>query len=102
MSSIHEGKPKLTAYIFIYTTALHNSVYAQVQPHELAKYEEFWQCHAYAAGGYDKRSDFVALKEQLERLECRYNCNRIFYLALPPSVFEQVTVNIKDICLSER
>ncbi|XP_050332683.1 glucose-6-phosphate 1-dehydrogenase isoform X1 [Bactrocera neohumeralis] len=75
--------------------------YMKVQPHEQAKYEEFWQRHAYAAGGYDKRSDFVALNEQLERLESHCNCNRIFYLALPPSVFEQVTVNIKEICLSQ-
>jgi len=33
-------------------------------------------------------------------MENKNKANRIFYLALPPSVFEEVTVNIKQICMS--
>ncbi|XP_067636759.1 glucose-6-phosphate 1-dehydrogenase isoform X2 [Eurosta solidaginis] len=75
--------------------------YMNVKPSEQQLYEEFWSHHVYVAGNYDQHADFLTLKEQLAKMECGSNCNRIFYLALPPSIFEQVTVNIKQLCLSE-
>jgi len=52
------------------------------------------------AGSYDGRTGFELLNQQLELMENKNKANRIFYLALPPSVFEEVTVNIKQICMS--
>jgi len=40
------------------------------------------------------------IASELELMENKNKANRIFYLALPPSVFEEVTVNIKQICMS--
>nr|AAA51463.1 glucose-6-phosphate dehydrogenase [Drosophila melanogaster] len=74
--------------------------YMKVQPHEQKKYEEFWALNEYVSGRYDGRTGFELLNQQLEIMENKNKANRIFYLALPPSVFEEVTVNIKQICMS--
>ncbi|SPP86722.1 glucose-6-phosphate 1-dehydrogenase isoform X2 [Drosophila guanche] len=74
--------------------------YMKVQAHEQTKYEEFWALNEYVAGSYDGRTGFELLNQQLELMENKNKANRIFYLALPPSVFEEVTVNIKKICMS--
>ncbi|XP_039233437.1 glucose-6-phosphate 1-dehydrogenase isoform X2 [Drosophila yakuba] len=74
--------------------------YMKVQSHEQKKYEEFWALNEYVSGRYDGRTGFELLNQQLELMENKNKANRIFYLALPPSVFEEVTVNIKQICMS--
>lgn len=76
-------------------------LYMKVQPNEHAKYEEFWKLHDYVAGSYDGSKGFVALNQKMSTLENNEHANRIFYLALPPSVFDEVTVNIKEICMSK-
>ncbi|XP_017110412.1 glucose-6-phosphate 1-dehydrogenase isoform X1 [Drosophila elegans] len=74
--------------------------YMKVQSHEQKKYEEFWTLNEYVSGSYGGRTGFELLNQQLELMENKNKANRIFYLALPPSVFEEVTVNIKQICMS--
>lgn len=56
----------------------------------------------YSSGSYDKQSDFMKLNEELLLLESNKNANRIFYLALPPSVFEIVAENISKTCIAKR
>jgi len=68
----------------------------QVKPEEEEKAEKFWQSNGYVAGGYDKRGDFEKLNKEILNLEKnRTVANRLFYLALPPSVFEPVTLHLK-------
>jgi len=76
--------------------------FLQVQSNEQAKYEEFWKLNDYVAGSYDGRAGFEALNEKMSCLENDKHANRIFYLALPPSVFDEVTINIKEICMSKK
>ncbi|XP_062141684.1 glucose-6-phosphate 1-dehydrogenase isoform X1 [Drosophila sulfurigaster albostrigata] len=74
--------------------------YMKVQPGEQAKYDEFWSLNSYVAGAYDGRTGYELLNQQLEQMENHCKANRIFYLALPPSVYDLVTLNIKNICMS--
>ncbi|KAM7346387.1 glucose-6-phosphate 1-dehydrogenase Zw isoform 2-T2 [Cochliomyia hominivorax] len=76
--------------------------YMKVQPHELQRYEEFWQLNDYVSGSYDARFGFELLQQQMEAMESKGIANRIFYLALPPSVFNAVTVQVREICLSKK
>ena len=52
----------------------------------------------YCPGSYDKASDFSQLNKLIEE---HGSCNRLFYLALPPSVYESVTLNIKATCMAK-
>lgn len=70
-------------------------------PGEEAKYEEFWKVNYYKAGGYDSRKDFEMLNQELQRHE-NGTANRLFYLALPPSVFNPATTNIRQTCMAEK
>jgi len=69
---------------------------------EEEKAEAFWAANSYVAGGYDQRRDFELLTQEMERLEkSGKHANRLFYLALPPSVFEHVTTQLKETCMSK-
>lgn len=72
----------------------------QVKPEEIAWYDIFWKSNYYVHGSYDQRSDFERLNEEILLKQNNGNCNRIFYLALPPTVFEPATTNIRDTCIS--
>ncbi|CAH0561805.1 unnamed protein product [Brassicogethes aeneus] len=74
--------------------------YMKVKPNEEERYNEFWSLNHYMAGGYDSRTDFEKLNQELSRFETGSVANRIFYLALPPSVFEEVTVHIRNACMA--
>ena len=54
------------------------------------------------AGGYDAKRDFELLNQEMTNLEEKVSKvrNRLFYLALPPSVFASVTTAIKETCMS--
>ncbi|XP_037933122.1 glucose-6-phosphate 1-dehydrogenase [Teleopsis dalmanni] len=74
----------------------------KVQPDEEVKYKEFWELNNYVSGSYDGLRGFELLNNQMEIMENKCKANRIFYLALPPSVFQEVTVNLKQICMSKK
>ncbi|XP_055301087.1 glucose-6-phosphate 1-dehydrogenase isoform X2 [Sitodiplosis mosellana] len=76
--------------------------YMQVQVGEQARYEEFWRLNHYFAGSYDSRRDFELLNQEIEKFENVPHANRLFYLALPPSVFESVTELIKATCMGQK
>ena len=56
--------------------------------------EEFWAINSYVAGSYDNEEDFHHLVNQMAEKE-KDCANRLFYLALPPSVFKPITSMIK-------
>lgn len=61
--------------------------------------ETFWSQNHYVAGSYDQKRDFELLNQEMSRHE-KGHANRIFYLALPPSVFKTVSSGVKESCMS--
>ncbi|XP_011498238.1 PREDICTED: glucose-6-phosphate 1-dehydrogenase isoform X2 [Ceratosolen solmsi marchali] len=76
--------------------------YMNVQSGEEERYEEFWRLNYYVMGSYDDKRDFDTLNREIEKHETGQFANRLFYLALPPSVFENVTVHIRQICMARK
>ena len=73
---------------------------------ETMLFEEFLQHNVYVQGNYDRPEDFQRLMKTVDLLEhsgdeqSKIN-NRLFYLALPPTVFEPVTSLIHKFCMSK-
>lgn len=66
-----------------------------------AKLEEFRALSSYVSGTYDDGTSFDALNKYISVIEARYQTkesNRLFYLALPPTVFIPVAQNLKEHC----
>lgn len=76
--------------------------YMKATAAEADRLADFWTRNFYVAGGYDSRRDFEILNQELGRHESGPNANRLFYLALPPSVFDTVTVHIKTTCMGTK
>ncbi|XP_026756875.1 glucose-6-phosphate 1-dehydrogenase [Galleria mellonella] len=74
--------------------------YMKVRPGEEEKFKKFWEANDYLSGSYDKRVNYEFLNQTITKHEKGIIANRIFYLAVPPTVFEDVTVNIKNACVS--
>lgn len=54
---------------------------------------------SYVSGQYDQDESFIALNKHVEELEKGQETqNRIFYMALPPSVFITVSEHLKKNC----
>lgn len=61
--------------------------------------QEFTDLCTYISGQYDKDESFIELRKHLEELEKgRKEANRVFYMALPPSVFTTVSQHLKKNC----
>ena len=71
-------------------------------PEITKKIEEFKKLSTYIAGSYEEPAAFQALTKHIEEIESRYphskERHRIFYLALPPSVFIPVAKNLRENC----
>ncbi|KDQ64510.1 hypothetical protein JAAARDRAFT_28148 [Jaapia argillacea MUCL 33604] len=70
-------------------------------PEITAKIEEFKALSSYVSGSYEDPAAFDNLNKVLESIESGYQTkerNRVFYLALPPSVFIPVAKNLKENC----
>ncbi|KAH8270438.1 hypothetical protein KR018_010090 [Drosophila ironensis] len=68
-----------------------------------AKYNSFWSIVHCVHGDYETTQDYENLAAVMAGHEKKYNqvvANRIFYLALPLVVFDQVTLNISRKCSS--
>ncbi|XP_070567072.1 glucose-6-phosphate 1-dehydrogenase-like [Ptychodera flava] len=76
--------------------------YLKVKDTEQAKFKEFVSMNKYVKGSYSERSAFENLDAELKKIEQGQEGNRLFYLALPPSVFMEVTTNIKATCMSPK
>lgn len=61
--------------------------------------EDFCKLCTYVSGQYDKDDSFLNLNKHLEDLEKgRKEAHRLFYMALPPSVFTIVSQHLKRCC----
>jgi glucose-6-phosphate 1-dehydrogenase len=61
--------------------------------------EDFCGICSYVSGQYDRDDSFQNLNKHLEELEQgRKEANRLFYMALPPSVFTIVSQHLKKCC----
>lgn len=72
----------------------------QVKDAEVAQLEAFWAINSYVKGSYTEKDAFENLNKEMLKIEQSATGNRLFYLALPPSVFAPVTSNIKLCCMS--
>jgi glucose-6-phosphate 1-dehydrogenase len=60
---------------------------------------DFLDISSYVSGQYDQDESFVNLLHHLEEIEKGHKeTNRVFYMALPPSVFIPVSQHLKKIC----
>jgi glucose-6-phosphate 1-dehydrogenase len=61
--------------------------------------DDFCAKCTYISGQYDQDDSFIQLRHHLEELEQgRQETNRVFYMALPPSVFITVSQHLKRNC----
>ncbi|KAH8289613.1 hypothetical protein KR054_008061 [Drosophila jambulina] len=73
---------------------------------DLEKYERFWSRVYCVQGKYNKPEHFALLAKAMRKQERKHThsvspkTNRIFYLALPPKCFDQVTLNASRECSS--
>ncbi|XP_043426354.1 glucose-6-phosphate 1-dehydrogenase isoform X2 [Prionailurus bengalensis] len=70
-------------------------------PEEKAKLEEFFARNSYVAGQYDDVASYRRLNSHVNGLHQGPQTNRLFYLALPPTVYEAVTKHIHETCMSQ-
>mmetsp|Transcript_146212 Transcript_146212/g.207298 ORF Transcript_146212/g.207298 Transcript_146212/m.207298 type:complete len:542 (+) Transcript_146212:89-1714(+) len=78
--------------------------YIKVAEGKEAKLAQFLDKCVYFRGTYDKEESFSGLNTYLSKLEKdlkHQTIRRMFYLALPPSVFEPVTEHIRKQCWSD-
>ncbi|XP_003382987.1 PREDICTED: glucose-6-phosphate 1-dehydrogenase-like [Amphimedon queenslandica] len=75
--------------------------YIKAKDDEKAKLDSFFAANDYVKGSYTEAEAFTALNDALLKIEKGRKGNRLFYLALPPSVFDSVTKLIKTQCMSK-
>lgn len=75
--------------------------FMKVQPDERELYENFLKLNSYVAGSYDKDEDFQRLNVEANRISGQASADRLFYLALPPSVYGTVSELISKHCRPE-
>lgn len=74
--------------------------YLKVSDAQKEKLEAFWSVNSYVAGGYEDPEGYKTLDAHIKQRETTHSNDRMFYLALPPSVFIPVTQMVKNHCES--
>jgi glucose-6-phosphate 1-dehydrogenase len=74
---------------------------SQATPEERPKLEEFFARNSYVSGQYNDPASYQHLNSHMNALHQGSQANRLFYLALPPTVYEAVTKNIRETCMSQ-
>ncbi|KAM4695820.1 glucose-6-phosphate 1-dehydrogenase isoform 4-T4 [Rhinophrynus dorsalis] len=74
--------------------------YFKAGAEDAGKLDSFFQRNSYVSGQYSQAASFQALNQHLNSLPNGPKANRLFYLAVPPSVYHDVTRNIKENCMS--
>ncbi len=71
---------------------------------EAALWHDFAQMLHYQQGDFGKPADYVRLAERLEQIDTVAGCrgNRLFYLATPPSAYEDIVANLGKAGLAGR
>lgn len=62
----------------------------------------FFSRNSYISGNYTAESAFSELNAHILSLPGASAANRLFYLALPPTIYHSVTENIKHYCMSAK
>lgn len=73
--------------------------YITVKKGQRRLFKNFWKMNHYIKGSYENQGDYRFLNQQITRIGTN-EANRIFYLAVPPSVFGRVTSLIKETCMT--
>ncbi|XP_064160785.1 glucose-6-phosphate 1-dehydrogenase-like isoform X2 [Anguilla rostrata] len=76
--------------------------YMKVAEVEADRLSAFFGRNSYVSGRYGDEGSFSRLQAHLGSLPGGAGANRLFYLALPPSVYHDVTRNIRHHCMSTR
>ena len=75
----------------------------QLKDDQKAQVSEFFKLCYYVKGPYNEASGFINLNTELAKLgEGKDVVHRLFYLALPPSVFMDASENIKQHCMGSK
>ncbi|XP_040180762.1 glucose-6-phosphate 1-dehydrogenase isoform X1 [Rana temporaria] len=74
--------------------------YFKATASDAQKLDSFFKRNSYVSGQYSDEASFKALNQHLQSLPNGSKANRLFYLAVPPSVYHDVTRNIKLTCMS--
>ncbi|CAF1291472.1 unnamed protein product [Rotaria sordida] len=72
--------------------------FMKIQEDEHEIFEKFVSINSYINGSYDNKEDFEKLNNEANKLSKQESAHRLFYLALPPSVYESVTELISLHC----
>lgn len=62
----------------------------------------FFSRNSYISGNYSAEGSFSELNAHIMSLPGASAANRLFYLALPPTIYHSVTENIKHFCMSTK
>ena len=67
-------------------------------------WEEFSSCLHYMSGQFNEPASYQLLRERLDKIDAAHGtqCNRVFYLATPPELFELITGQLGDAGLNQR
>ena len=84
--------------------------YMKVKEEEKKLFEEFVKKNYYLAGSYDKDESFKELNKKILDIskdhtpanETNFECNRIFYFALPPTVYTSVCLFLSNYCKAKK
>ncbi|XP_064415298.1 glucose-6-phosphate 1-dehydrogenase isoform X2 [Latimeria chalumnae] len=75
--------------------------YLRASEEEQDKLTQFFSRNSYLPGSYTEEAAFQKLNAHVNALPNGQKANRLFYLALPPSVYEDVTRNIRASCMGK-
>uniref|UniRef100_A0A8C7ZER3 glucose-6-phosphate dehydrogenase (NADP(+)) n=1 Tax=Oryzias sinensis TaxID=183150 RepID=A0A8C7ZER3_9TELE len=76
--------------------------YMKVTDTEADRLSVFFSRNSYISGKYADESSFSKLNSHILSLPGGNGANRLFYLALPPTVYHDVTKNLKLQCMSTK
>ncbi|OGE73686.1 MAG: glucose-6-phosphate dehydrogenase [Candidatus Doudnabacteria bacterium RIFCSPLOWO2_02_FULL_42_9] len=77
---------------------------AKIQNADLKRVEEFSKLFSYQHGLFESKESYEALKELLDKIQEPWQAktNRLFYLAVPPDVYQSIFEQLKFSGLSDR
>lgn len=105
MSPFHEGRSSALR-LFLRGLMVRSQTLLEISPQVTDEQNEFLSAffskNSYVRGRYDDSSSFAELSHHLSSLPGGSDANRLFYLALPPTVYQQVGTNISSQCMSDR
>ncbi|NWV78000.1 G6PD dehydrogenase, partial [Dasyornis broadbenti] len=75
--------------------------YLKVTPEDGPRLAAFFALQSFVRGQYGDEASFRALDAHLRALPGGGHAHRLFYLALPPSVYTPVTQHLRGLCMGE-